>query len=83
MIYHERIWQQKKEQQEDIRKRYEKYEAEFATLSWSSNNKKIVEVHWTASENLSYQLGWVNLLSKWEAKEVARVKMKTPVPSYK
>lgn len=57
-----REYTSKKELKEEIEKKYEKYDAEFETISESQKDEKVETVDRTPSENLSYQLGWVNLL---------------------
>jgi hypothetical protein len=67
----------------EIKKRYEKYDAEFDAIPEALKNQRIDEVDKTPSENLSYQLGWVNLLLSWEAHEQAGEIVTTPAPGYK
>ncbi|PTN18717.1 Irc4p [Saccharomyces cerevisiae] len=78
-----REYTSKKELKEEIEKKYEKYDAEFETISESQKDEKVETVDRTPSENLSYQLGWVNLLLEWEAKEIAGYNVETPAPGYK
>ncbi|CAI4375645.1 ANE_G0013630.mRNA.1.CDS.1 [Saccharomyces cerevisiae] len=78
-----REYTSKKELKEEIEKKYEKYDAEFETISESQKDEKVETVDRTPSENLSYQLGWVNLLLEWEEKEIAGYNVETPAPGYK
>lgn len=67
----------------EIKKRYEKYDVEFEQVSETLKDKGIEEVDKTPSENLSYQLGWVNLILQWEKEEQAGKIVETPAPGYK
>lgn len=78
-----REYTSKKELKEEIEKKYEKYDAEFKTISESQKDEKVETVDRTPSENLSYQLGWVNSFLEWEAKEIAGYNVETPAPGYK
>lgn len=68
---------------EEIRKSYKKYIEEFDNIPEELKNKRIEEVDKTPSENLSYQLGWVNLLLGWEEKEKHGLEVHTPAEGYK
>lgn len=78
-----RTYENKQALIDEIKKRYEKYDAEFNDVPESLKNKQIAEVDKTPSENLAYQLGWVNLLLHWEAEEQAGKTVETPAPGYK
>ncbi|WP_375178324.1 ClbS/DfsB family four-helix bundle protein [Enterococcus rotai] len=78
-----RTYENKQELIAEIKKRYEKYDAEFEQVSERLKNKRIEEVDKTPSENLSYQLGWVNLILQWEKEEQAGKTVETPAPGYK
>lgn len=66
-----------------INEKYKKYIAEFHDIPEILKNKRIKEVDKTPSENLSYQLGWINLLLHWEQKEQKGEEVHTPAEGYK
>ncbi|EOL50745.1 ClbS/DfsB family four-helix bundle protein [Enterococcus caccae] len=68
---------------DEIQKRYEKYDDEFEQIPESLKDTRSEEVDKTPSENLSYQLGWVNLILQWEKDEQAGKVVQTPTPEYK
>lgn len=78
-----RTYKNKQELIAEIKKRYEKYEEEFEQVPETLKDKRIEEVDKTPSENLSYQLGWVNLILQWEKEEQAGKTVETPAPGYK
>ncbi|MEI5994133.1 ClbS/DfsB family four-helix bundle protein [Candidatus Enterococcus mansonii] len=78
-----RTYESKEELIAEIQKRYEKYDEEFESIPERLKDKQIEEVDKSPSENLSYQLGWVNLLLQWEKEEQAGKIVKTPAPGYK
>lgn len=78
-----RTYETKEELVEEIRKRYEKFDEEFSEIPESHKDERIDEVDKTPSENLSYQLGWVNLLLSWEKEEQSGKRVETPAPGYK
>lgn len=78
-----RTYETKQELIAEIKKRYEKYDAEFEQVPETLKNERIEEVDKTPSENLSYQLGWVNLILQWEKDEKAGKVVTTPAPGYK
>lgn len=78
-----RTYASKEELITEIKQRYQKYITEFDDIPEELKNKRIEEVDKTPSENLSYQLGWVNLLLSWEEKESAGVEVHTPAEGYK
>lgn len=78
-----RTYESKQELIEEIKKRYEKYDAEFDAIPEALKDTRIETVDRTPSENLSYQLGWVQLLIKWEADEKAGKHVEMPAPGYK
>ena len=47
----------------------QKYLAEFAEIPETLKDHRIETVAKTPSENLAYQLGWLNLLLSWEEQE--------------
>ncbi|WP_348921478.1 ClbS/DfsB family four-helix bundle protein [Enterococcus rotai] len=78
-----RRYENKQELIAEIKKRYEKYDEEFEQVPETLKDKRIEEVDKTPSENLSYQLGWVNLILQWEKEEQAGKTVETPAPGYK
>ena len=46
------------------------YLTEFEEISEDLKDHKVAAVDKTPAQNLSYQLGWVNLLLEWESKEL-------------
>ncbi|MGO2962930.1 MAG: ClbS/DfsB family four-helix bundle protein [Carnobacterium maltaromaticum] len=78
-----REYQNKQELISEIKKRYEKYDSEFEDVPESKKDMRIAEVDKTPSENLSYQLGWVNLLLDWDVQELRGDIVQTPAPGYK
>lgn len=73
----------KKELVDTIQKKYQKYISEFATIPENLKEKRVEDVDKTPSENLSYQLGWINLLLQWEKDEQQGKNVKTPAKGYK
>ncbi|MCA9766923.1 MAG: ClbS/DfsB family four-helix bundle protein, partial [Carnobacterium sp.] len=73
----------KKELVDTIQKKYQKYISEFATIPENLKEKRVEDVDKTPSENLSYQLGWINLLLQWEKDEQQGKDVKTPAKGYK
>ena len=55
-------YKNKQELLEAIQDKYQKYIAEFDGIPEELKNKRSDEVDRTPSENVSYQLGWINLL---------------------
>lgn len=78
-----RDYENKQELIAEIKKRYEKYDSEFEEVPESKKNLRIDEIDKTPSENLSYQLGWVNLLLDWDTQELNGEVVQTPAPGYK
>ncbi|WEV51429.1 ClbS/DfsB family four-helix bundle protein [Lactobacillus sp. ESL0731] len=66
-----------------IRQSYQKYITEFTDVPERLKDKRIEEVDKTPSENLAYQLGWLNLLLEWEEKEKRGLHVQTPTDEYK
>ncbi|MGX7263596.1 ClbS/DfsB family four-helix bundle protein [Enterococcus crotali] len=78
-----RTYANKEELIAEIKKRYEKYDEEFIDVPEEQKDIRIEEVDKTPSENLSYQLGWVNLILQWEQEEQAGKVVQTPAEGYK
>ncbi|GAF38309.1 hypothetical protein FC83_GL001745 [Agrilactobacillus composti DSM 18527 = JCM 14202] len=66
-----------------IQTSYQKYIAEFAGIPDTLKDKRIPDVDRTPSENLAYQLGWLNLLLRWDQLEQQGQVVHTPAPGYK
>ncbi|MCB5953840.1 ClbS/DfsB family four-helix bundle protein [Enterococcus sp. CWB-B31] len=73
----------KKELISAIKSKYELYIREFADIPETKKNLRIDEADRTPSENLSYQLGWINLLLDWERREKQGKTVQTPAEGYK
>lgn len=78
-----RSYENKQELIKEIKMRFEKYDSEFDQIPEVLKDQRIEEVDKTPSENLSYQLGWVNLLLQWEKDEQAGKIVETPAAGYK
>ncbi|MDR2250262.1 ClbS/DfsB family four-helix bundle protein [Acinetobacter sp.] len=78
-----RIYESKEELIDTIRNSFNKYLVEFSNVSEDDKNKIIIGVDKTPSQNISYQLGWVNLLLKWERDEKAGLGVTTPKEGFK
>lgn len=76
-------YKDKQELIQSISETYHKYDREFDEIPESSKDHRIEEVDRTPSENLSYQLGWINLLLNWEKDELQGKKVSTPSEEYK
>ena len=68
---------------EAIQDKYQKYIAEFEGIPEELKNKRSDEVNRTPSENVSYQLGWINLLLQWDRDEKGGKDVQTPGNGYK
>lgn len=67
----------------EIKNRYQKYIDEFEAIPEEFCDKRVETVDRTPSENLSYQLGWLNLLLNWETMEQQGLTVTTPAKGYK
>ncbi|KRN56632.1 ClbS/DfsB family four-helix bundle protein [Carnobacterium divergens] len=68
---------------DEIKKKHVKYDSEFDAIPETLKNTRIEEVDRTPSENLSYQIGWIQLLLSWETAEQKGLHVTTPTPDYK
>ncbi|MGH1516236.1 ClbS/DfsB family four-helix bundle protein [Chryseobacterium sp. JK1] len=68
---------------EEIRKRYLLYDQEFKDIKEEDKDLLKSGVDKTPSQNLSYQIGWTELLLQWESDEKKGIDVKTPTPDYK
>ena len=64
-----RTYKNKEELKSEINKKFDKYISEFDDIPEKLKDKKIEEVDRTPAENLAYQVGWTNLIIKWEEDE--------------
>lgn len=76
-------YQNKEELKIAIKESYEKYIAEFLSISNEDKDKKKENIDRTPSENLAYQVGWTTLLLKWENDYKLGLKVKTPSDKFK
>lgn len=67
----------------EIDKALEKYLLEFKKIPEELGDIRINEVDKTPRENLSYQLGWINLLLSWDQDELLGKEVHTPTKGYK
>lgn len=78
-----KTYQGKAELIQTIQNKYQKYIAEFEEIPEEMKNIHYETVERSPSENLSYQLGWLNLLLEWEAMEQKGIEVITPAIGYK
>ncbi|NIF06425.1 ClbS/DfsB family four-helix bundle protein [Chryseobacterium sp. Tr-659] len=68
---------------QEIKKRYELYDLEFDEIPDDQKDLLKPGIDKTPSQNISYQIGWTNLLLQWETDEKKGIEVKTPTPEYK
>ncbi|MDG4651203.1 ClbS/DfsB family four-helix bundle protein [Chryseobacterium arthrosphaerae] len=68
---------------EELKKRYQLYDQEFDDIKETDKDLLKANVDKTPSQNISYQIGWTQLLLKWESDERRGIEVKTPTPDYK
>ena len=78
-----RTYKNKEELKSEINKKFDKYISEFDDIPEKLKDKKIEEVDRTPAENLAYQVGWTNLIIKWEEDEKKGLEVKTPSEKFK
>lgn len=78
-----RTYKNKEELKSEINKKFDKYISEFDDIPEKLKDKKIEEVDRTPAENLAYQVGWTNLIIKWEEDEKKGLDVKTPSEKFK
>lgn len=66
-----------------IQQKYQNYREEFDTIPEALRHTRMEATEKTPAENLSYQLGWLNLLLQWEQDECAKKEVHTPAVGYK
>lgn len=78
-----RVYANKEELKVEIKKSFDKYISEFDNIPENLKDKRVDEVDRTPAENLAYQVGWTNLLIKWEEDERNGLQVKTPSDEFK
>lgn len=78
-----RTYENKEELKNEIRKTFEKYILEFADIPEKLKDVRSDGVDRTPAENLTYQVGWISLVIKWEADERNGIPVKTPKDDFK
>ncbi len=78
-----RVYENKEELKTEIKKTFEKYISEFDNITETLKDKRVDEVDRTPAENLAYQVGWTNLVLKWEEDERNGLQVKTPSNEFK
>lgn len=76
-------YENKEELLDTIQDTYRKYIAEFEDIPEELRNKRTEEGDKSPSENLAYQLGWINLLLRWDKDEQRGKYVQTPANGYK
>ena len=76
-------YESKQELIDTIKSSFEKYISEYEHISEDERDKIVVGVDKSPSQNISYQLGWVNLLLEWERTERAGGNVITPKDGFK
>lgn len=78
-----RTYENKEELKAEIEKTFEKYISEFDNIPENLKDKRADEVDRTPAENLAYQVGWTNLVLKWEEDERNGLQVKTSSDKFK
>jgi len=68
---------------EAIKKNYLLYDTEFDDVPEHGKDLLKPGVDKSPSQNISYQLGWTNLLLQWESDEKKGIEVHPPAPGYK
>ncbi len=76
-------YKNKEELKIEIRNAFHKYLSEFDSIPEALKDKRVSEVDRTPAENLAYQVGWTNLLLKWEEDERKGLRVKTPSEEFR
>ncbi|REC79055.1 cytoplasmic protein [Chryseobacterium elymi] len=66
-----------------IKQNYLLYDKEFDNIPEDEKNLLKPGVDKSPSQNISYQIGWTNLLLQWESEEKKGIEVQTPTPGYK
>ncbi|MNG53815.1 hypothetical protein D3C78_54200 [compost metagenome] len=76
-------YESKQELIDTIKNSFDKYLSEFDNIPDNEKDKIIKGVDKSPSQNISYQLGWVNLLLEWEKNEKVGRQVITPKEGFK
>lgn len=68
---------------EAVQKNYLLYDSEFNDISEGEKDLLKPGIDKSPAQNLSYQLGWTNLLLQWESDEKKGMEVQTPALGYK
>lgn len=66
-----------------VQKAYLLFDKEFDDIPEEQIHTRIKEIDKTPHEMIAYQLGWLQLVMRWEKDELAGNKVVTPSPDYK
>lgn len=78
-----KIYNSKQELKDEIITKFEKYISEFDEIKEEEKNLMTKSSDRTPSQNLSYNLGWINKLIDWEVTEKNGQKAEVPAAGYK
>ncbi len=78
-----KTYKTKKDLKDEIMAKFEKYISEFSEIKEEDKNSMTETSDRTPSQNLSYNLGWVTQLIKWEEDEQKGLKAEVPAAGYK
>ncbi len=78
-----RTYTSKEDLKSEIDKSYHKYISEFDIIPEELKDRRNELVDRTPAENIAYQVGWTNLLLKWENDHKQGLQVKTPSEQYK
>lgn len=73
----------KEELKDAIHMAYQSLDQEFDGIENSQRDNRMEGVDRTPAEIIAYQLGWLNLVMKWDKDEKAGLTVITPSPDYK
>lgn len=73
----------KEELKDAIHIAYQSLDHEFDGIEHSQRDNRMEGVDRTPAEIIAYQLGWLNLIMKWDKDEKAGLTVITPSPDYK
>lgn len=77
------VYASKEELKKAIHEAYRALDLEFADLKVCQKDLRLEEVDRTPAEIIAYQLGWMNLVMKWDRDEKKGETVITPTPDYK
>ena len=78
-----RTYVSKEDLKAEIDETYNKYISEFDSIPEELKDKRNECVDRTPAENIAYQVGWTNLLLKWENDHKQGLEVKTPSDKFK